>query len=38
VTAEAARGKTLFRDGHHRMNDRVVGLCTQRKLGRSAWD
>jgi hypothetical protein len=28
--------KTLFRDGHHRMNDRVVGLCVQEKLGRSA--
>jgi hypothetical protein len=28
--------KTLFRDGHHRMNDRVVGLCIQEKLGRSA--
>jgi hypothetical protein len=28
--------KTLFRDGHHRMNDRVVGLCVREKLGRSA--
>ena len=32
----AERRKTLFRDGHHRMNDRVVGLCMQGKLGRSA--
>jgi hypothetical protein len=28
--------KAIFSDGHHRMNDRVVGLCIQGKLGRSA--
>jgi hypothetical protein len=29
-------GKSRFRDRHHRMNDRAVGICTQQKLGRSA--
>jgi hypothetical protein len=30
------RGKSRFRDRHHRMNDGVVGFCIQEKLGRSA--
>jgi hypothetical protein len=30
------RGKSRFGDRHHRMNDRVVGLCIEGKLGRSA--
>jgi hypothetical protein len=30
------KGKSRFRDRHHRTNDRVVGSSIQEKLGRSA--
>jgi hypothetical protein len=36
VGAERLEEKTLFRDPHHRTNDRVVGLCIQQELGRLA--
>ena len=26
-------GETRFRDGHHRMNDRVVGVCIAGRIG-----
>ena len=37
VTASGvAEKKTPFRDGHHRMNDRIARLCIQENVGRLA--